>query len=196
MPTTALNSGLIRDYAEGKPIVALAAILQHSAVTWLVLERPDIRNLHDLVGKRLMTVFPLSESIELLAPFESEGIRQEQLNLVPTGFDLRPLIKGEIDAYDTYVTNEPFNWNNSAFAISSPILAPMVSTSTAMSLFTSRNELIFHPERVQAFRSASLKGWHYAMNNIPETIAVIRRHYAPEKSVAQLYSLRPRPCCD
>ena len=75
------NSGLIRDYAEGKPIVALAAILQHSAVTWLVLERPDIRNLHDLVGKRLMTVFPLSESIELLAPFESEGIRQEQLNL-------------------------------------------------------------------------------------------------------------------
>lgn len=102
------NSGLIRDYAEGKPIVALAAILQHSAVTWLVLERPDIRNLHDLVGKRLMTVFPLSESIELLAPFESEGIRQEQLNLVPTGFDLRPLIKGEIDAYDAYVTNEPF----------------------------------------------------------------------------------------
>ena len=42
------NSGLVRDFAQGKPIVALAAILQHSAVTWLVLARPDIRNLHDL----------------------------------------------------------------------------------------------------------------------------------------------------
>ena len=180
------NSGLVRDYAEGKPIVALAAILQHSAVTWLVLERPDIRNLHDLVGKRLMTVFPLSESIELLAPFESEGIRQEQLNLVPTGFDLRPLIKGEIDAYDAYVTNEPFMLEQ--LGIRYQLIDPRTYGIDFYGdvLFTSRNELIFHPERLQAFRSASLKGWHYAMNNIPETIAVIRRHYAPEKSVAQL----------
>ena len=180
------NSGLVRDYADGKPIVALAAILQHSAVTWLVLERPDIRNLHDLVGKRLMTVFPLSESIELLAPFESEGIRQEQLNLVPTGFDLRPLIKGEIDAYDAYVTNEPFLLEQ--LGIRYQLIDPRTYGIDFYGdiLFTSRNELIFHPERVQAFRSASLKGWHYAMNNIPETIEVIRRLYAPDKSVAQL----------
>ena len=45
------NSGLIRDFADGQPVVALAATLQHSAVSWLVLERSDIRNLHDLIGK-------------------------------------------------------------------------------------------------------------------------------------------------
>ena len=92
------NSGLVREYAQGKPIVALAATLQHSAVSWLVLDRPDIRNLHDLVGKRLMTVFPLSESVELLAPFSSEGLALDKLNLVQTGFDLQPLIDGEVDA--------------------------------------------------------------------------------------------------
>ena len=91
------NSGLIRDFADGQPVVALAATLQHSAVSWLVLERSDIRNLHDLVGKRLMTVFPLSESVELLAPFIEEGISLDQLQLQPTTFDLKALINGEVD---------------------------------------------------------------------------------------------------
>ena len=180
------NSGLVRDFAQGKPIVALAAILQHSAVTWLVLDRPDIRNLHDLVGKRLMTAFPLSESIELLAPFLSEGIQLSQLDLVQTGFDLQPLMQGEVDAYDAYVTNEPFLLEQ--LGLRYQLIDPRTYGIDFYGdvLFTSRNELIFHPERVQAFRSASLKGWNYAMNHIPETIAVIRSRYAPEKSEAQL----------
>ena len=36
------NSGLVKVYLEGKPVVVLAAILQHSAVAWLVLERSGI----------------------------------------------------------------------------------------------------------------------------------------------------------
>ena len=158
------NSGLVRDFAQGKPIVALAAILQHSAVTWLVLDRPDIRNLHDLVGKRLMTVFPLSESIELLAPFLSEGIQLNQLDLVQTGFDLQPLMQGKVDAYDAYVTNEPFLLEQ--LGLRYQLIDPRTYGIDFYGdvLFTSRNELILHPERVQAFRSASLKGWNYAMN--------------------------------
>ena len=180
------NSGLVRDFAQGKPIVALAAILQHSAVTWLVLDRPDIRNLHDLVGKRLMTVFPLSESIELLAPFLSEGIQLNQLDLVQTGFDLHTLMQGKVDAYDAYVTNEPFLLEQ--LGLRYQLIDPRTYGIDFYGdvLFTSRNELILHPERVQAFRSASLKGWNYAMNHIPETIALIRSRYAPEKSEAQL----------
>ena len=102
------NSGLILDFLRGKPIVALASTLQHSAVSWLVLEKSGIKNLHDLVDKRLMTIFPLEQSLELLEPFRAEGIAPSKLNLVQTVFDLDPLIHGEVDAYDAYVTNEPF----------------------------------------------------------------------------------------
>ena len=180
------NSGLVREYAQGKPIVALAATLQHSAVSWLVLDRPDIRNLHDLVGKRLMTVFPLSESVELLAPFSSEGLALDKLNLVQTGFDLQPLIDGEVDAYDAYVTNEPYQLEQKG--IPYQLIDPRTYGIDFYGdvLFTSRNELLFHPERVQAFRQASLQGWNYAMSHIPETIQLIRQRYAPEKTVDQL----------
>lgn len=102
------NSGLVLDYLNGKPVVALAATLQHSAVSWLVLEKSGIRSIHDMVNKRLMTVFPLSESLELLEPFRAEGIDPKKLHLTQTIFDLQPLIDGKIDAYDAYVTNEPF----------------------------------------------------------------------------------------
>ena len=57
------NSGLVLDYLNGKPVVALAATLQHSAVSWIVLEKSGIRNIHDMANKRLMTVYPLSESL-------------------------------------------------------------------------------------------------------------------------------------
>lgn len=180
------NSGLVRDYAQGKPIVALAAILQHSAVSWLVLERPDIRNLHDLVGKRLMTVFPLSESVELLAPFASEGLSPEKLDLVQTGFDLQPLIDGTVDAYDAYVTNEPYQLEQKG--IPYRLIDPRTYGIDFYGdvLFTSRDELLFHSERASAFRKASLQGWNYAMSHIPETIRLIRERYAPEKTVDQL----------
>ena len=68
------NSGLVLDYLNGKPVVVLAATLQHSAVSWIVLEKSGIKNIHDMMKKRLMAVFPLSESLELLEPFRAEGI--------------------------------------------------------------------------------------------------------------------------
>jgi len=180
------NSGLIRDFADGKPVVALAATLQHSAVIWLTLERSDMRNLHDLIGKKLMTVFPLSESVELLAPFTEEGISLNQLNLVPTTFDLQALIKGEVDAYDAYVTNEPFQLEQQG--IPYRLIDPRAYGIDFYGdvLFTSRNELLRHPERVRNFRLASLQGWRYAMDHVDETIRLIRSKYAPEKSEAQL----------
>ena len=180
------NSGLIRDFADGKPVVALAATLQHSAVIWLTLERSDMRNLHDLIGKKLMTVFPLSESVELLAPFTEEGISLNQLNLVPTTFDLQALIKGEVDAYDAYVTNEPFQLEQ--LGIPYRLIDPRAYGIDFYGdvLFTSRNELLRHPEWVRNFRLASLQGWRYAMDHVDETIRLIRSKYAPEKSEAQL----------
>lgn len=49
-------------------------------------------------------------------------------------------------------------------------------------LFTSQNELNAHPERVAAFRKASMDGWRYAMAHPEEIIELIMQKYAPQKS--------------
>lgn len=176
------NSGLVLDYLNGKPVVALAATLQHSAVSWLVLEKSGIRSIHDMVNKRLMTVFPLSESLELLEPFRAEGIDPKKLNLTQTIFDLQPLIDGKIDAYDAYVTNEPFLLEQKG--IPYRIIDPRTYGIDFYGdvLFTSQAELQNNPERVEAFRKASMDGWRYAMAHPDEIIDLIVNKYAPQKS--------------
>ncbi|NCB58624.1 MAG: hypothetical protein EOM46_14290 [Gammaproteobacteria bacterium] len=176
------NSGLVLDYLNGKPVVALAATLQHSAVSWLVLEKSEIRNIHDMANKRLMTVFPLSESLELLEPFRAEGIAPEKLNLIQTVFDLQPLIDGKVDAYDGYVTNEPFLLEQKGIAYR--LIDPRTYGIDFYGdvLFTSQNELRDHPERVAAFRKASMDGWRYAMAHPEEIIDLILSKYAPQKT--------------
>ena len=176
------NSGLVLDYLNGKPVVALAATLQHSAVSWLVLEKSGIRSIHDMVNKRLMTVFPLSESLELLEPFRAEGIDPKKLNLTQTIFDLQPLIDGKIDAYDAYVTNEPFLLEQKG--IPYRIIDPRTYGIDFYGdvLFTSQAELQNNPERVEAFRKASMAGWRYAMAHPDEIIDLIVNKYAPQKN--------------
>jgi diguanylate cyclase (GGDEF)-like protein len=176
------NSGLVYDYLNNKPVVALAATLQHSAVTWIVLEKSGIKNIHDMVHKRLMTVFPLSESVELIEPFRAEGIPPDKLHLVQTVFDMQPLISGDVDAYDGYVTNEPFLLEQKG------ILYRMIDPRAygidfyGDVLFTSTKELKEHPDRVAAFRKASMDGWRYAMANPDEIIDLILKKYAPLKT--------------
>ncbi len=176
------NSGLVLDYLNGKPVVALAATLQHSAVSWLVLEKSGIRSIQDMVNKRLMTVFPLSESLELLEPFRAEGIDPKKLNLTQTIFDLQPLIDGKIDAYDAYVTNEPFLLEQKG--IPYRIIDPRTYGIDFYGdvLFTSQAELQNNPERVEAFRKASMAGWRYAMAHPDEIIDLIVNKYAPQKN--------------
>ena len=180
------NSGLVLDYLNGKPVVVLAATLQHSAVSWIVLEKSGIKNIHDRAKKRLMTVCPLRESLELLEPFRAEGIPPSKLQLVPTGFDLQPLIDGEIDAYDGYVTNEPFLLEEKG--IPYRLIDPRVYGIDFYGdvLFTSQSELNTHPERVAAFRKASMDGWRYAMAHPEEIIELIMQKYAPQKSSEHL----------
>lgn len=176
------NSGLVKVYLEGKPVVVLAAILQHSAVAWLVLERSGIHTLHDLSRRRLMTALPVNESYELLAPFRAEGVAVERLNLLPTSYDLRDLLSGRVDAYDAYVTNEPFMLQQ--LGIPYRLIEPRSYGIDFYGdvLFTSRQELQDHPERVKAFREATLKGWHYAIEHVDEMVDLIRQRYAPYKS--------------
>ena len=176
------NSGLVLNYLNGKPVVALAATLQHSAVSWIVLEKSGIRSIHDMAKKRLMTAFPLTESLELLEPFRAEGIPPDKLQLVQTGFDIQPLIDGEIDAYDGYVTNEPFLLEEKG--IPYRLIDPRTYGIDFYGdvLFTSQNELNAHPERVADFRKASMDGWSYAMKHPEEIIDLIMQKYAPQKS--------------
>ena len=86
---------------------ALPAIADAVKGELAILADSGIRTPMDLAGKRLM-LMPAPESAELLITLRREGIDINQLTIQPTSFDLQDLLDGKTDAYNGYLSNEPF----------------------------------------------------------------------------------------
>jgi len=177
------NAGLAQAYIEGKPVVALAAILQSSPSVWITTG--DLTRPADLVGKRLMTL-PPPENAELLAVFLYEGIPLEQLKLEMTSYRIEDLIEGKTDAFNAYISNEPdvLRTRGIPYNVISPRQYGVDFYSEV--LFTSQEQVRRHPERVRAFRAATLKGWQYALDHQEEIVRLIHTRYAPHLPIAHL----------
>jgi diguanylate cyclase (GGDEF)-like protein len=175
------NSGVVIERMQGRPVVALAAIMQTSPMVWMVRADSGIYTAQDLARKRLM-LMPPPESAELLAMLVVEGIDVDQLNLVPTSHDLNDLINGRVDAYDAYSTNEPFLMQE--LGIDYRLIAPHeYGVNFYSDVLVAREALIDeHPREVERFIEASLRGWIWAMENVEEAVDLIQANYATEKS--------------
>ncbi|MGJ8640042.1 MAG: ABC transporter substrate-binding protein [Opitutaceae bacterium] len=165
--------------AQGEPVVALAAIYQHSPLVFTSIRSSGIESIHDLAGKRIM-IEP--NSADLFALLKAEQIPMDTIEFVPHSFSTDPLQLGEVDALSSYITDEPF-------AIRSLGEEPIVFSprSTGIDfygdiLFTTEATIEAKPEMVAAFRRASLRGWSYALDNPEAVIDLILEKYPTQKS--------------
>lgn len=173
------SSSLLLDRNAGQPVVVLAVIFQHSPLV-LIAGNPDVhQTIHDLAGKRVM-MEPLSD--ELLAYLKREGISPDRLETLEHSFSIRNLLDGKIEAISAYSSYEPFLLQQVGFRYR--IFYPLSSGIDFYgdNLFTSERQLRQHPERVKAFRAASLRGWRYAMAHPEELIELIQRKYSEKLS--------------
>lgn len=179
------NSGLVIARMQGKPVVALAAIMQTSPIVWIVRADSGIYTPHDLAGKRVM-LMPPPESTELLITLAREGIDLNRLQTQQTSFNPQDLIDGKTDAYDGYSTNEPF-WlkqQNVDYRLINP---REYGVNYYNDVLTTREAVLQErPHEVEAFVQASLKGWQYALDHIEESVQLIHQRYAPNKSLEHL----------
>jgi diguanylate cyclase (GGDEF)-like protein len=175
------NSGLINERQHGKPVVALAALFQSSPNVWILRKDSGLSSITDLVNKRLMMTKNI-ENAELIALFQNEGVDINKLNLIESSFNINDLIEGRVDAFNGYSTNEPYYLKQQG--IEYVIIDPRKYGIDFYSdcLFTSDDELKNHPQRVKAFREASLRGWAYALAHPEETIDVILSDYSKAKT--------------
>lgn len=177
------TSELVLDFARGEPVVVLGVIFQHSPLALLALSQSGIRTVHDLAGRRVMIE---NNSAELFAYLEREGIPRQRLRLVPHGFTTADLADGRVDAMSVYITDEPYVFASTEVALS--LFTPRSAGIDFYgdNLFTTASLLARQPDMVAAFRSASLRGWDYAMAHPEEIIDLILARYPSGKTRAQL----------
>ncbi|MFB9241589.1 EAL domain-containing protein [Massilia antarctica] len=174
------NSSLLMARLAGKPLVVLGVIFQHSPYVLLVGKRSGMPDVRDLKGKRVMIgslIDELTQADELVAYLNKEGVPLTSLVRVEHSFNPEDLAKGKVEAYSAYITNEPDYLDRIGFAydVHSPRAAGIDFYGD--NLFTNERQIAAHPERVRAFRAASMKGWAYAMANQEEIADLILSKY-------------------
>jgi class 3 adenylate cyclase/ABC-type nitrate/sulfonate/bicarbonate transport system substrate-binding protein len=175
----ACNTNVLREWTVGRRLVVLAAIFQRSPAIILVARRADINSVSDLRGRTLMDT-PGSD--EIAAMLKREGVDYEALPRVAHEGNPRDLLAGRADAMVAYSTNEPFVLEQLGASYRTFSPGDYGIDFYGDNLCTSEAEAKAHPDRVAAFRAASLKGWAYALAHKEATVDLILKTYSAKKS--------------
>lgn len=180
------TSSLVIDRHQGKPVVALAALMQHSPVGLLARRAHGINSVSDLADRPVAVDVHSSNEIE--AYLKASGLPANRLKLVPqTDWTLASVDSGEHAAKAVYLSNEPFliRGREHEYLLLTPRSAGIDLFGNM--LFTTESTLGKRPELVRAFREATLKGLVYALDH-PDEIAqlIIERYNTQGKSLEHL----------
>lgn len=171
------DSSIVLDYLKGAPVAIVASIFQHSPMVLATRKEDQITSPALLKGKKVMFHKDVDDAA-ILTMFQTVDVSIDDIIHVPHTFKNDNLINKKVDAISIYLTNQPYYFAKKGIEIN--ILKPDnygVDMYGDM-IITSTNEAIKNPERVEAFRRASLRGWSYALNNIEEVANLIHLKYS------------------
>ena len=162
------GSSLVVERFAGKPVVALASLMQHSAVGVLARKSAGINSVLDLKGKRLAITADTAAEVD--AYLLSQGIKPSDYQRIEHFVSVEGLDAGEADAIAIYVSNELFHIRERSNDYI--LLTPRSSGIDLFGniLFTHQGLIDKRPEMVELFRKATIRGWDYALKH-PEEVA-------------------------
>lgn len=155
-----------------KPLVVLANIMQSSPYCILSLKSKNILQPSDLAGKSILVQedqgWGIFKTILL-----KEGIKSDQINVIPRSQDSEEIISGKADAVVTYITSQPQRIREMGYDVN--IIRPVEYGVDFYGdvIFSTKAYAYEDTKRTDAFVKASLKGWEYAFQHEDEIIDYI-----------------------
>ncbi len=173
------TSSLLLERQAGKPVVVLAAVMQHSPQVLITGPDDYLRSLHDLAGRPIM-LEPQSE--ELVLMLRRLKVAYQPSQITSHSQSISDLINGRVAAMSAYSTYEPYGLHEAGVRHRMYRPRAVGIDFYGDNLFTSEALLRQQPKMVEAFRAASMRGWLYALEHPQEVIELILRDYAPTLS--------------
>ncbi len=180
------TSALVVERHKGKPVVVLAALMQHSPIALLARRKNGVASVLDLAGKPVAVDAHSHDEIE--AYLRASGMPAAQIKLIEqTDWTLVSLDQGREAAKAVYVSNEPFliRGREHEYLLLTPRSAGIDLFGNV--LFSHEAFVKRRPETVKAFREATLKGLVYALAHSGKVSDLILARYNTQgKSRAHL----------
>ena len=173
------TSALLLNRAQGHDLVVLGQVFQHSPAVFLTARKTGIHSVAEMKGRRFMYS---NQHGDMLALLKMHGIDENSILKIPHNGDPRDLIEGKADVMLAYNFNEPFvmEQNGEPYLTFSPLTSGIDFYGD--NFFTTGKLLNERPQFAHAFREATLRGWHYALNNKKETVDLILAKYSKRKN--------------
>jgi two-component system sensor histidine kinase EvgS len=180
------DSGILKLRADGRPLVVLAQIFQHSPSILVTKRSSGIFSPYELVGKTIMLPKEAISAAAVRAMLLEALGGLDRITILPRSGGDADLITGRVDAMAGYLSNEPFRLKQKGLAVN--IIDPRSYGIDFYgdNLFTTEQEILEHPERVERVRRATLQGWAYALEHRDEIIDLILTKYNPHLNHEQL----------
>jgi ABC-type nitrate/sulfonate/bicarbonate transport system substrate-binding protein len=175
---------LLAAHAKGANIKALATMFQGSPMGWIYLPDNGIESIKDLAGKRIGIHTDGEKVVALVA--SRQGFEVKKSDLPHVGYDIAPLLAGELDAMQAYSIDEFVSLKQQTDGQGRMFMASDYGyRAYSQVIFTNAKTVEAHPELVRAFLRATKKGWIYALDHPEETVDLILEKYNGELDRAQ-----------
>ena len=179
------DSILILYKAKEEPVVIVAPILQHSPSVLISLKSSGINSPYNLDGKEMVFYPSDTDGFSILAMMRKLHAKPNLIRIREKN-DYLKLIDKKVDLFPAYLSNEPFYFQQRGIPINTLNPTNYGFDLYGDMLFTNKNEAKNHPNRVQKFKEATLRGWRYALENQEEIIQLIHSKYGTNKSIEHL----------
>lgn len=170
-------AAVLQARVQGAPLVSLAVIFQKSPVVIYSLQEKNITKPSDLQDKKLGALYRSSAYIEYKAMMKKQGIPLDSVQEVGVGFDVQPLLVGQVDAIMGYTQNQP-NLVRLAGREVNQIFVEDWGVNIYNSLIAVNEGFLREEEElVRKLVRATLKGWQYSLDNTEEAIQIVLKAY-------------------
>lgn len=159
------------------PIVAIAVIYRETPEALVSKKELNIKAPKDLEGKTVGVVYENDENLYRLF-LKKNNVDENSIKEVPAITGISQIMTDQVDAKMAYEMNDAILLELEGEKVNLLRFRDYGVKVYADTIFTTKEMVEKHPDKVKKFLKASLKGWNYAIEN-------------SEKSVSQLIEINP-----
>ncbi len=171
-----VGGSIQRAQAEGEAVTVVASIFQLAPEAFFARADSGINQPADMAGHTVVVKSPGWKLLveDLLAV---GGLTLSDIESVEAGFDMTPFYNGEVEVWGGFLNDEVVRARMKGLDLITFPLYEYGIQSSNMVITTGQDYLTEHPDRVQRFVEASLRGWEWAMENPTEAVDIMLKMY-------------------
>ncbi|MFL5798846.1 MAG: ABC transporter substrate-binding protein [Actinomycetota bacterium] len=159
--TSSFLSRIVDAVNAGSDLVVVGAGFQQSPIGLMSMADNPIKTAQDIVGKKIGLQEGATSEIKLI--LKLNGLNPDDWTEVPVGYDPGPLLRGQVDGYYAYLTNQPLIFEDRGLKLGKDFVVVSFQDlgwyQYGFLAITKRTYLEQNRDHVVGFMRATIKGW-------------------------------------